>query len=73
MEAGGTSPDDYAYTWYSRADLKHNAWMVDAGAGKLAATTVTAYAYCIRLPDTAITTSRRCRSQRMAPALRSAH
>lgn len=54
-QTGNTSQNDYAYTWYSRADLKHNAWRIDGGAGPEAQTTITAFAYCVRLPGTAIT------------------
>lgn len=60
-EAGGTNSNDYAFIYYSRlgGDLTkpstRNSWRIDAESGSLSGTTVTAYAYCIRLPNTTIT------------------
>jgi len=57
-EAGGTNASDYAYLYNSQlANIPANAngWRVDAESGPLSGTTVIAYAYCVRLPNTTIT------------------
>ncbi len=52
--SGGGDAGTNGFMYYSR--MKGNGWTIDAESGALDSTTVTAYAYCIRLPTTTITT-----------------